>query len=521
MIPVHLDYASPSAFTATDGRDVLGFTADARRPVRFRGRVVRNPFLLRVAMRALGQAIWSDDTWISDGVLLDPVITVHPDRIFLEAFSQDQSTYVQLILDPGLFATEGEVVTGTTNIDFTAWLWGALGEMRSSRETWFAIDPGGFSVATTGAGGRFEAKVDLPDSWVRGFLQVQGGMAMPGTRLQVRPVDLLSAIRFLRYTKAKLSPRAFRFEFSPGQDARLVLEPWEHVVPLRGAAHGYTEPRTVRLWGRRRLNLLEPLLPFADRVDVYLKGRGLPSFYAVHLPGMTFILGITGWSGQSWTGAGSFDLLQEDTGNNGELQATAARLLGERYRLDAEALSAVTGVSKSAAHGALQRLCRLGRAIYDVEHRDFRHRELFAQPIDEAKLYPPDERVEAARALLRAEAVAIAVCTPRETRKVKRLPSPEGVQEREVVHRDWLVSGGVGDQPAVEIVIDDRGTIIFGRCACRWFEEHLLARGPCGHMLAMFQASQGRRTDLPTSQPHETAPRAGALDAGADEGDDV
>jgi len=38
----------------------------------------------------------------------------------------------------------------------------------------------------------------------------------------------------LRFTKAKVSPRAMRYEFEPGQDARLVLEPWEQRIPLRG-----------------------------------------------------------------------------------------------------------------------------------------------------------------------------------------------------------------------------------------------------------------------------------------------
>ena len=121
----------------------------------------------------------------------------------------------------------------------------------------------------------------MPENWVRGFLQVQAAMAMPGTRLDVQPIDLLAAIRFLRYTKARLSPRALRYEFDPGQDARLVLEPWEHVVPLAGATHNYAERKVTRVWGRRRLKLIEGLLPFAESVQIYLKGRALPSFYAV------------------------------------------------------------------------------------------------------------------------------------------------------------------------------------------------------------------------------------------------
>ena len=235
----NFDYASPSVFQSDRDRALLGVSANARRPVRFHGRVTRNIPLLRFTLRALGQAIWSDDTWASQGEfgswILDPVITVHPDRIFFEAFSQDQSVYAMVIAHPDMFATEGEVITGTTNIDFSAWLWGALNELRSSRETSLRIGAEGFEVTTKGSGGRFEQKVDLPDNWVRGFLQVSAAMAMPGTRLRVRPADLLSAIRFLRYTKAKVSPRALRYEFNPGEDARIILEPWEQVIQLRGA----------------------------------------------------------------------------------------------------------------------------------------------------------------------------------------------------------------------------------------------------------------------------------------------
>ena len=91
-----------------------------------------------------------------------------------------------------------------------------------------------------------------------------------------------------------------------------MLEPWEHVVRLRGAEHHYTEQRTIRTWGRRRLKLIEPLLPFATKVDIYLKGRGLPSFYVVKLPDLAFVLGLSGWTEQNWTGAG-----EENENNEG------------------------------------------------------------------------------------------------------------------------------------------------------------------------------------------------------------
>ena len=503
------DYASPSVFESDRERALLGVSANARRPVRFHGRVTRNLPLFRFTLRALGEAIWSNDTWVTQGEFgnwsLDPVITVHPDRVFFEAFSQDQSVYAMVVVNPEMFATAGEVVTGTTNVDFSAWLWGALSELRSSRETWLRIGTQGFEVKTKGAGGRFEQKVDLPDDWVRGFLQVSGAMAMPGTRLTVRPADLLAAIRFLRYTKAKVSPRALRYEFRPGEDANIVLEPWEQVVRLRGAEHNYTEPRTIRTWGRRRLKLIEPLLPFATSVDIYLKGRGLPSFYAVKLPDMTFVLGLSGWTEQNWTGAGGFDLLGDAAPASDELLTQICQQLASRFHASPKDLASSLHQNEDVIWRACERLCRRGRAIFDVESRDFRHRELFEQPVDEARLFPPDERVERAKVLLATNAVPFARCEPQETRKTKKLKTPDGPVTREVVYRDWRVTGNVAAEKT-EIVVGDSGRIIFGTCSCAFFQENLLGKGPCEHMITLFKASADGRKDLPTSVPVPTAP---------------
>jgi hypothetical protein len=437
--------------------------------------------------------------------ILDPVITVHPDRIFFEAFSQDRSVYAMVIASPQMFATDGEVVTGTTNIDFSAWLWGALNELRSSRETWLRVGAEGFEVKTKGAGGRFEQKVDLPDNWVRGFLQVSGAMAMPGTRVTVHPADLLAAIRFLRYTKAKVSPRALRYEFTPGEDARIVLEPWEQIIRLRGAEHNYTEPRTIRTWGRRRLSLIEPLLPFATSVDIYLKGRGLPSFYAVKLPDLTFVLGLSGWTEQSWTGAGSFDLLNDTATVNDDLVNQIHQQLTSRFHASPKELENLLHQKAELIWRGCERLCRQGRAIFDVESRDFRNRQLFEEPVDEAKMFPPDERIERARALIAANAVPFARCEPEETRKTKKLKTPDGPVTREVVYRDWRVSGNVGAEKT-EIVVGDSGRIIFGTCTCQFFQDNLLGKGPCEHMIALFKASADGRKDLPTSVPASSAP---------------
>jgi hypothetical protein len=280
------------------------------------------------------------------------------------------------------------------------------------------------------------------------------------------------------------------------------------VIPLRGADHNYNETRTIRTWGRRRLSLIEPLLPFATSVDIYLKGRSLPSFYVVKLPDLTFVLGLSGWTEQNWTGSGSFDLLGSPASIDDNLVAKVHQRLAARFHAAPGDLALELQEKTEAVWRACERLCRQGRAIFDVESRGFRHRELFEQPIDETKMFPPDERLERANALLAANAIPFARCEPQETRKTKKLKTPEGPVTREIVYRDWRVSGNVGLEKA-EIVIGDTGRIIFGVCTCAFFQENLMGRGPCEHMIALFKVSADSRIDLPTS----TAVATGAAGA--------
>lgn len=504
MIPVLVDYASPSSFFADDRTNQLGLSTNQRRPVRLHARVARSKVLsVRLALQALGELVWSDDSWLSDdeymSIVLDPVITVHPDRVFFEAFSQDQSSYGVVVLDRGVLECEGRVDHGTTNVDFTAWLWSALGEMRSRRETWLRIGPEGFAVQTTGAGGRFEGKVELPEPWVRGFLQMQAAAAMLGTRLELRPVDLLAAIRHLRFSKAKVSPRALRWEMEPGAEARLVLEPWEQVIPLRGAQHSYAEKRSIRVWGRRRLKLLEPLLPFASTVRVYLKGRALPSFYAVELePGVTFVLGLSGWTGNKWAQSGGFDLLSMSSEPDAAEVDRVLAALRLSFAMDLGAIAAACGMQRAHAEAAVMRLCRQGMAIFDVERRQIRYRELFEEPPDESKLFPPDARRQAALRLATAGQVVVSNVSVRETSKQRRLKTPEGPVERTITYREWQVDGTAAGQTS-QIVVSDAGKIVFGTCSCAFFKENLLNMGPCEHMAALLLASEPQRMDMPSS----------------------
>ncbi len=477
-----ITYQSRYAAQSKASGGALSLSTNERRPVRFHARIAQHLYPMRLALQTLGELVWSDMGWISEDEFeermeasLDPVITVHPDRVFFEAFSQDESAYGVVIVDRDVFEDDGATQCGTTNVDFTRGLHQALGDMRSSRDAHLHVGPAGFAVAAGDGGAHFEAKVELPDSWVRGFLQIQAAMALPGTRFTARPADLLRMIRFLQRNRALTSPRSVRYEFEPGRPVRAVLEPWEHEVVFGESSHNYTTAKVTRTWGRRRLSLVEKLLPWAQNVEVYLKGRGLPSFYSVQLPGVRFVLGLSGWVAGHWSQAASFDLMAP-TDTDDLLTTRAVDHLRTSHRCTAQQASDELGVTLERAHAALADACRLGMAIYDVQDREFRHRELFETPIDPVAFYPPDPRRELARTLEPSAVVGT---------DVRR----ERVVGRGKPYVDRVIDGTVASH-TTHVVIKDTGQLIFGRCTCPFFDEHLMTSGPCEHMLALRRVAE-------------------------------
>ena len=110
----------------------------------------------------------------------DPIITVASDCLFFECFSADESSYGCLTVDRSAFAREHDVAEGTTNVDYSWTLYEHFQRMRSYRETRFLVDPSGFEVQHADAGeGYREEKIDLPPSWLRGFMQLQAAMSLP------------------------------------------------------------------------------------------------------------------------------------------------------------------------------------------------------------------------------------------------------------------------------------------------------------------------------------------------------
>ena len=210
--------------------------------------------------------------------ILDPVITVHPDRVFFECFSQDESSYASLSCSHEVFDRVGDFACGTTNIDYSESLYGEFQKIRAYKSTRLAIDPGGFQVKTADDPAFIEEKIDVPDTWVRGFFQVSSAMTMPARRIELHPMDIHNFCQQLRRKKERAGPRSIRFVLTPGEPVRAVFEPWNDTVVCQRAIYQGSVAEEIRVWGRRRLLLLERLIAVADSFTVHLMGTGLPSF---------------------------------------------------------------------------------------------------------------------------------------------------------------------------------------------------------------------------------------------------
>lgn len=404
------------------------------------------------------------DAWI----VLDPVITVHPDEVFFECFSLDESSYGRLSCDHDVFERIEDMACGTTNIDYSYALYDEFQKIRSYRETELSIDPTGFEVQTSGEAVYREDKIELPDSWMRGFLQVSSAMAQPAHVVDLHPVDMHAILSRLAARKERHGPRSLRFVLEPDKPVCVVIEPWNERLTFRRSIYKGPTGAEIRIWGRRRLAILGRALPLARSVRLHLLGTGLPSFAVVDFGGLRFTLGLSGWTANDWSRAGQFDLLAPRTEVDAATAETVFAALRRHHFATADALAAETGFDRSIVHGALGGYVQAGRAMYDLDKGVFRLRELTREPLDAGVLRFASEQEAKADRFIAAKLVTLG----------------------DIEHRDGAraISGTVLDnarKQSPRIVIDGDDRMVEARCDCGFYGHNKLSRGPCEHMLAL------------------------------------
>ncbi len=397
----------------------------------------------------------------------DPVITVSPDTVFFECFSADESSYGCLTVDRGAFVTERDVSLGTTNVDYSWRLYEHFQEIRSYRETRFAIDPLGFEVQTQAEEGVYrEEKIELPPSWLRGFSTLQSAMSLPLRRVTVSRDGVYSILAFLKRNKATTSPRAVRFELFPGQPTTIVLEPWERRIVLHSTPYTGTRAEVIRVWGRDRLRVLARLLPLLDGADVFLLGTGLPSFWVVRMGEMQLTLGLSGWTTNDWTSGGSaLDQLAPPTEPSTLVMNEIAAAFRHNASWTLDALAAGVRAPAPVVSAGLNRLALLGQVIHDLPHEVYRWRQVMPVTLSAEVIGQENPETHAARMM--------------PSRNVKL--SLDHTDAKGMRH----LAGSADGRSAVEVTLDADQRIVAGQCGCSCFFSGGLRKGPCRHLQAI------------------------------------
>lgn len=407
------------------------------------------------------------DAWY----VLDPVVSVHPDVVLFEVFSQDESSYGRVTVPTESLDTFGETRFGTTNIDYSRALADEIQRIRSYRPAFLEIGAEGVSVAT-GAGAAIEKKIDLPPTWVRGFLQVQSASAFGAVDLELSAATLAEALSVLRRHREKESPRSLRFAIAPGRKPTITIEPWNIVV--QEAEHIYTGDYRgeIRLWGRRRLLVVEDLLPHAEKVQVRLLGGGMPSYWTIFQKGMRFDLGLSGWTKNDWAQAARFDLLAATADATPEQIERAENVLAEYLTLTPSQLAQRMQIPQDTATNVLQKCCARGQAMYDHVTGVYRWRPLLPVPI-QLPATDQDKRMAQAKRIVDSKGVAWS-----------GNPSPPARPDRIRCEATVRQDARGRKEQAVALEIDADGRVQYAQCDCSLFRRDKLRKGPCPHILA-------------------------------------
>lgn len=414
--------------------------------------------------RSFWRWLWDHDreAW----VVLDPIVSVQPDAVFFEAFSQDESVYARVRLPIDAIHLNSTPRVGTTNIDYSVALEREFARTRPYRPLHLTV--GAESVgASTEISSITERKIELPDSWVQGLVEVQAALGLTPVELSLSAGFVADVIARVESEREKTGPRALSFHLEPNEPVRVEVQPWGEFLTDPTSLFQGDGRRCIRVWGRRRLGVIADVLPNISRVRVQLIDDGMPSFWTVEVEGVALTVGLSGWSSQDWAGRARFSAMTPAYSSDPKMIDRAVEALRTKLAMNIEELSRELNVPPTEARGLLQALCVAGQAMYDVESSRYRWRALF-----------PDLELQRLKEIGREERKGVELA---QSNKVQ-------IAADEVLDRGLRrVSANVDDVQRANFVVietDLDGRVSYAQCDCSHFRFHKLRQGPCRHIVA-------------------------------------
>lgn len=408
------------------------------------------------------------DLWF----VLDPVITVHKDQVSFEAFSIDESTYGCLSVAMNEFDLLQQPQLGTTNIDFSAKLEKEMQRFRTYTDVTLSVNPEGFGIESDVVPEYVEKKIDLPETWIKGFNQVSSAAALEGIELKLTVSDMYDICAFLRKHKEKKSPRYMKWILEPQKRVQIVFEPFGTVLTLNAVYEG-KQKREEKIWGRRRWLVAEKLIPLSQSFHIRLLGFGMPQFIRADMGTMQMVIGFSSWSSNDWVKGTAFNIMAGFTGK-GCYDRVYPLMKRKRCLSMEEIYHNLPGIKNDRAKAGIGMLFRRGEGYFDMVNNKVRFRQLCNTPIPE-ELY---------------EVTDIENNVQKYSKFTFDNMTVKYTQRKEFIFSTKYSQQNLVPSDNTEVIIDQDGQITKVDCCCRKFKrgEKNISE-PCAHILALYVAS--------------------------------
>ena len=424
------------------------------------------------------------DLWF----VLDPVITVHKDIVSFEAFSIDESIYGCLSVDMDEFELMQEPKLGTTNIDFSFKLAREIERFRTYNEVNLNVNPEGFTVDNGVMPDHVEKKIDLPETWIKGFNQVSAAASLGGIDLELTKADMYDICAFLRKHKEKESPRYMKWILEPGKNIKILFEPFKKVLTLQSVYNG-DKKREEKIWGRRRWLVIEKVLPLADSFKVRLLGFGMPQFITARMGKMNMTIGFTSWSSNDWVKGTAFNIMGGFIGEGNYKKVY--ELLKEKRALSIEEIySELSEDSKSDCMAGIGMLLKKGEGYYDSVNDKVRFRRLINEELPK-EMYETTEIEKNVQKHIDGslDKFRMSVNEDGEYKFTHSMKTPNPKKGKWSYYRTPDFDREF-DDTETEMSIDMDGAITYVKCNCKTFKKGAKnISEPCDHILALYLIS--------------------------------
>jgi hypothetical protein len=186
---------------------------------------------------------------------------------------------------------------------------------------------------------------------------------------------------------------------------------------------------------------------------------------------MRFLLGLSGWTANDWSGGSALDAIAPPAEPSDELMADIAAAFRNSPTRTFEQVRQRTGAAPAFVAAGLNRLALLGQLIHDLSAGVYRWRQILPVELSlgQVKLHGPE--TDAARLLAEKGQVKL-------------------IRDEKTASGLRVLVGRAGDRDA-EAVLDGDGKIIRGKCNCSHHFKNKLRAGPCRHLQALRLAATG------------------------------